>query len=145
MIFYWLHFVSNRLVQSSNLKIQALYVLMEIWVPALWRPLQQHVARSKFQVFNIYAIIWSQSNTSSIALFEPTSVPKSLKLFDHVDILGAQSIQYTSPNQYELEAMCDTILSHPVLSLKAKLNSNHQKLNSKLILEPAYISNLEIY
>lgn len=64
------------------------------------------------------------------ALFEPTSVPKSLKLFKHVNIVNAQSIQYTSPNQYELEAMCDTILSHPILSLRAKLNSNYQLLKN---------------
>ncbi|GAA5810386.1 hypothetical protein MFLAVUS_003807 [Mucor flavus] len=58
------------------------------------------------------------------AFFEPTSVPKSLKLFQQASTIQAQSIQYTSPNQFELEAMCDTIRSDPILSLKPKLTVN---------------------
>ncbi|KAI7907085.1 Ribokinase-like protein [Cokeromyces recurvatus] len=54
------------------------------------------------------------------AFFEPTSVPKSLKLFEFIETTQTQSIQYTSPNQYELEAMCDTIQSQPILSNKNK-------------------------
>ncbi|CAO0802352.1 unnamed protein product [Mucor circinelloides] len=50
------------------------------------------------------------------ALFEPTSVPKSLKLFQHTETIMAQAVKYTSPNQFELEAMCDTIRSNPILS-----------------------------
>lgn len=39
------------------------------------------------------------------AFFEPTSVPKSLKLFEHPDTVFAGSVRYASPNEYELEAM----------------------------------------
>lgn len=57
-------------------------------------------------------------------------MPKSLKLFQHAETIQAQSIQYTSPNQFELEAMCDTIQSHPILSLKPIKKHIHQ-LKSK--------------
>ncbi|KAI8332451.1 Ribokinase-like protein, partial [Chlamydoabsidia padenii] len=43
------------------------------------------------------------------AFFEPTSIPKSLKIFQGATQIG--SIQYTSPNQYELEAMVDQVKS----------------------------------
>ncbi|KAI8150303.1 Ribokinase-like protein [Fennellomyces sp. T-0311] len=39
--------------------------------------------------------------------FEPTSVPKSLKIFEQ-SIISTGAIQFVSPNQYELEAMSDT-------------------------------------
>ncbi|KAG2213520.1 hypothetical protein INT47_009194 [Mucor saturninus] len=64
------------------------------------------------------------------ALFEPTSVPKSLKLFQHAETIQAQSVQYTSPNQFELEAMCDTIHSHPILSLKTPIAKHVQQLKN---------------
>lgn len=55
-----------------------------------------------------------------IVLFEPTSVPKSLKLFEFAETTKAQAVKYTSPNQFELEAMCDTIESNPILSKTLK-------------------------
>ncbi|RUP43731.1 hypothetical protein BC936DRAFT_136804 [Jimgerdemannia flammicorona] len=39
------------------------------------------------------------------AFFEPTSVPKSLKLFMYSEVILAGSVRYASPNEYELEAM----------------------------------------
>ncbi|KAI9020092.1 Ribokinase-like protein [Phycomyces nitens] len=39
--------------------------------------------------------------------FEPTSVPKALKVFEH-QIISSGAVHYVSPNQYELEAMVDT-------------------------------------
>ncbi|KAG9302302.1 hypothetical protein G9A89_008793 [Geosiphon pyriformis] len=44
------------------------------------------------------------------AFFEPTSIPKSLKLFTEGDslftsLLASQTLRYISPNQYELSAM----------------------------------------
>jgi len=39
------------------------------------------------------------------AFFEPTSVLKSLKLFEHPNTIFAGSVRYASPNEYELEAM----------------------------------------
>ncbi|KAI8367734.1 Ribokinase-like protein [Blakeslea trispora] len=51
------------------------------------------------------------------ALFEPTSVPKSLKLFQRSKTMQARSVQYTTPNQFELEAMCDQIRSDPSLKV----------------------------
>ncbi|CDH57494.1 indigoidine synthase a-like protein [Lichtheimia corymbifera JMRC:FSU:9682] len=40
-------------------------------------------------------------------LFEPTSVPKSLKIFSD-STLATRAIRFTTPNQYELEAMSET-------------------------------------
>ncbi|KAI7874978.1 Ribokinase-like protein [Lichtheimia hyalospora FSU 10163] len=40
-------------------------------------------------------------------LFEPTSVPKSLKIFSGSTI-ATRAIRFTTPNQYELEAMSET-------------------------------------
>ncbi|KAK4520028.1 uncharacterized protein ATC70_008156 [Mucor velutinosus] len=54
------------------------------------------------------------------ALFEPTSVSKSLKLFQHAETTMAQAVKYASPNQFELEAMCNTIRSNPILSKATK-------------------------
>ncbi|KAI8098074.1 Ribokinase-like protein [Gilbertella persicaria] len=51
------------------------------------------------------------------ALFEPTSVPKSLKLFQRNKAMQARSVQYTTPNQFEIEAMCDQIRSDPALQV----------------------------
>lgn len=56
---------------------------------------------------------------------------KSLKLFKHAETIQAQSIQYTSPNQFELEAMCDTIQSDPILSLKTPTDKHIYQLKSK--------------
>lgn len=47
-------------------------------------------------------------------------MPKSLKLFQHTETIMAQAVKYTSPNQFELEAMCDTIRSNPILSKAMK-------------------------
>ncbi|CAO3591153.1 unnamed protein product [Absidia cylindrospora] len=42
------------------------------------------------------------------AFFEPTSIPKSLKIFDEsTQTVSLGAIRYTSPNQYELEMMVD--------------------------------------
>ncbi|CEG85039.1 hypothetical protein RMATCC62417_18772 [Rhizopus microsporus] len=49
------------------------------------------------------------------AFFEPTSVPKSLKLFNHHETLQVRSIRYISPNQFELDAMSQEIESTPEL------------------------------
>ncbi|KAI8883667.1 Ribokinase-like protein [Backusella circina FSU 941] len=70
------------------------------------------------------------SELSIPAFFEPTSVPKSLRLFDHAETLLSQSIKFTSPNQYELEAMCHTIRSHPILST-AKMNKTTDHMLKK--------------
>ncbi|GAN06309.1 conserved hypothetical protein [Mucor ambiguus] len=70
------------------------------------------------------------------ALFEPTSVPKSLKLFQHTETIMAQAVKYTSPNQFELEAMCDAIRSNPVLS-NATMQHNDILAKTPLILEDA--------
>lgn len=43
-------------------------------------------------------------------LFEPTSVPKSLKIF-FGSTLATRAIRFTTPNQYELEAMSETAKS----------------------------------
>ncbi|KAF7728144.1 hypothetical protein EC973_006659 [Apophysomyces ossiformis] len=42
------------------------------------------------------------------AFFEPTSVPKSLKLFDHPATVSSGAVRYISPNQFELEVMSET-------------------------------------
>ncbi|KAI9486582.1 MAG: Ribokinase-like protein [Benjaminiella poitrasii] len=84
------------------------------------------------------------------ALFEPTSVPKSLKLFEFTETTQAQSIQYASPNQFELEAMCDTIQSNPILSKKKKVTSiipdsiqlkNAPRLANSVLPHVIYLSN----
>ncbi|KAG1149474.1 hypothetical protein G6F37_008457 [Rhizopus arrhizus] len=54
------------------------------------------------------------------AFFEPTSVPKSLKLFKHFETTQSKSIKYISPNQFELEALCERIHSDPLLYKQIK-------------------------
>ncbi|OAC97857.1 hypothetical protein MUCCIDRAFT_168016 [Mucor lusitanicus CBS 277.49] len=71
------------------------------------------------------------------ALFEPTSVPKSLKLFQHAETMMAQAVKYTSPNQFELEAMCDTIRSNPVFSDKAAAKQQNAPTLAHLALPNA--------
>ncbi|CAO3614001.1 unnamed protein product [Mucor fragilis] len=77
------------------------------------------------------------------ALFEPTSVPKSLKLFQHAETITAQAVKYTSPNQFELEAMCDTIRSNPILSEATKTQGGGMaavmpfQLKSRIVKEGA--------
>lgn len=56
------------------------------------------------------------------AFFEPTSVPKSLKLFNHHETLQVRSIRYISPNQFELDAMSQEIESTPELYKQIKPN-----------------------
>ncbi|KAI8988777.1 hypothetical protein BDB01DRAFT_568025 [Pilobolus umbonatus] len=56
---------------------------------------------------------------STPVLFEPTSIPKSLKIFDYPETVQQQRIQYVTPNQFELEAMYDCIQAHPILSRKS--------------------------
>ncbi|OBZ88768.1 hypothetical protein A0J61_03189 [Choanephora cucurbitarum] len=65
----------------------------------------------------IESIATTCASLSIPALFEPTSVPKSLKLFQRAKTMQARSIQYTTPNQFELEAMCDQIRSDPSLKV----------------------------
>lgn len=62
--------------------------------------------------------------------FEPTSVPKSLKLFKHFETTQPKSIKYISPNQFELEALCERIHSDPLLYKQIK-PINPPSLNSK--------------
>lgn len=52
-----------------------------------------------------------------LVLFEPTSVPKSLKLFEYVETVQSKSIKYISPNQFELEAMYEKIQANDKLRL----------------------------
>ncbi|ORE22282.1 Ribokinase-like protein [Rhizopus microsporus] len=56
------------------------------------------------------------------AFFEPTSVPKALKLFNHHETLQLRSIRYISPNQFELDAMSQKIESTPELYKQIKSN-----------------------
>ncbi|KAG0168098.1 hypothetical protein DFQ30_005209 [Apophysomyces sp. BC1015] len=42
------------------------------------------------------------------AFFEPTSVPKSLRIFDHPETILSRSVHFISPNQFELEALSET-------------------------------------
>ncbi|KAI9307322.1 Ribokinase-like protein [Cunninghamella echinulata] len=84
------------------------------------------------------------------AFFEPTSIPKSLRIFESKDTILSGSIKYTSPNQYELEAMVDTLqqqkfntlpfnatLSTPSLSIQKKIPS----IVNKVFPEAIYLSN----
>lgn len=64
-----------------------------------------------------------------------------MKLFEHVDIVNAQSIQYTSPNQYELEAMCNTILSHPILEIYNNCISDAPQLANSVLPHAIFLSN----
>ncbi|KAI9247829.1 Ribokinase-like protein [Sporodiniella umbellata] len=48
--------------------------------------------------------------------FEPTSVPKSLKIFEQENT----TVDYISPNQFELEALCERIHSDPILFKKKR-------------------------
>ncbi|ORE07589.1 Ribokinase-like protein [Rhizopus microsporus var. microsporus] len=57
------------------------------------------------------------------AFFEPTSVPKSLKLFNHHETLQVRSIRYISPNQFELDAMSQEVESTPELYKQIKSNN----------------------
>ncbi|RKP05193.1 Ribokinase-like protein [Thamnocephalis sphaerospora] len=43
------------------------------------------------------------------AVFEPTSIPKSLKILQDPHILGSGGIRYITPNHYELEALDEAI------------------------------------
>ncbi|KAI9264049.1 Ribokinase-like protein [Phascolomyces articulosus] len=61
---------------------------------------------------NITAKTMSKITAKSVQLgipvfFEPTSVPKSLKIFER-DIITSGAIKFISPNQFELEAMSET-------------------------------------
>ncbi|KAI8096817.1 Ribokinase-like protein [Halteromyces radiatus] len=80
------------------------------------------------------------------AFFEPTSIPKSLKIFDSSKTLLSGAIQYTSPNQFELEGMVDqaktrfqssstekSMLQYPVLPTNAPPIA-HQTLPDALYL-----------
>ncbi|CAO3623225.1 unnamed protein product [Cunninghamella echinulata] len=84
------------------------------------------------------------------AFFEPTSIPKSLRIFESKDIILSGSIKYTSPNQYELEAMVDTLqrqkfntlpfdttLSISSLSIQKKI----PPIINKVFPEAIYLSN----
>lgn len=74
------------------------------------------------------------------ALFEPTSVPKSLKLFEYAETVQAKSIQYASPNQFELEAMCETIRSRPDLSCKTQSITSNILNQLKSMKEPLFLT-----
>lgn len=41
------------------------------------------------------------------ACFEPTSVAKSLKVFEHASLLETKTLSLTTPNQHELEVMAE--------------------------------------
>jgi pyridoxal/pyridoxine/pyridoxamine kinase len=43
-------------------------------------------------------------------MFEPTSIPKSLKILDDPRILHTKGIKYITPNHYELKALCDALI-----------------------------------
>ncbi|KAL0094196.1 Ribokinase-like protein [Phycomyces blakesleeanus] len=66
------------------------------------------------------ALYCKQSSTP--VFFEPTSVPKSLKVFEHEDVLSSGVVNYVSPNQYELEAMVET-------ARRQRPAVNHSKIN----------------
>jgi pyridoxal/pyridoxine/pyridoxamine kinase len=61
-------------------------------------------------------------------------VPKSLKLFEYAEILQTRFIQYASPNQFELEAMCETIRSRPDLQARSVVFNASNQLKSRFIL-----------
>ncbi|OAD73849.1 hypothetical protein PHYBLDRAFT_168277 [Phycomyces blakesleeanus NRRL 1555(-)] len=66
--------------------------------------------------------IFDSLESSTAIFFEPTSVPKSLKVFEHEDVLSSGVVNYVSPNQYELEAMVET-------ARRQRPAVNHSKIN----------------
>ncbi|CAO3645341.1 unnamed protein product [Cunninghamella blakesleeana] len=88
------------------------------------------------------------------AFFEPTSIPKSLRIFESKEIILTKSINYTSPNQYELEAMVDKLkqkfdkihdVSLPISSLSSSSSTTTTKkvpsIVEKVFPEAIYLSN----
>lgn len=108
-----------------------------------WDRLPRHVKHWRFLVTMCACIRRCLTKCDPIALFEPTSVPKSLKLFQHAETITAQAVKYTSPNQFELEAMCDTIRSNPILSEATKTQGGGMaavmpfQLKSRIVKEGA--------
>ncbi|KAI7869978.1 Ribokinase-like protein [Spinellus fusiger] len=56
----------------------------------------------------LHAIVVECSKRKIPVFFEPTSVPKSVRLLENPETLACGAVQFISPNQYELEAMVDT-------------------------------------
>ncbi|KAI8059482.1 Ribokinase-like protein [Gongronella butleri] len=73
------------------------------------------------------------------AFFEPTSIPKSVKAF--ASDVDTRAIAYTSPNQYELEAMiehCDTSSAQPLSAAQQMPRLDDLPLLARQQLEPAW-------
>ncbi|KAI8391071.1 Ribokinase-like protein [Radiomyces spectabilis] len=78
------------------------------------------------------------------AFFEPTSVPKSLKLFEDPEIILSGSVRFTSPNQYELEAMTDmakTVLPTVKDTASALCPKDAPSLAHRVLPQALYLSN----
>lgn len=70
-------------------------------------------------------------------------MPKSLKLFDHVETIQAESIKYISPNQFELEAMYDTIQTNSRLKSTPLKENQYTVTSLKRNIKNCIIENLK--
>ncbi|ORX46127.1 Ribokinase-like protein [Hesseltinella vesiculosa] len=70
--------------------------------------------------------------------FEPTSIPKSVKIFD--GLVDTRAIWYTSPNQYELEAMASHCTKPSIARTKLPdIDPSRLPLLAQQMLEPAWL------